>query len=108
MSYFWAGSSLKVKAPTQSLGSCYIQIPLCELEKCAPSSGLTHSCANVHGLISTAWLDFSPYLPFPLKLFCAGHNLQKQMYSVMSVSFTVFEGLDAQGKGGHRQRERDK
>lgn len=28
------------------------------------------------------------------------------MYSVIFVSFTVLEGLDAQGKEGHKQRER--
>lgn len=71
-----------------------------------PILWMTHFCANAHSLVSRAWLDFSPYLFFPLKLFCAGHNLQKQIYSVISDSFTVFEGLDAQGKEGHKQGER--
>ena len=80
-----------------------------ELEKkCASSFELTQRCDNMHGLVNRAWLNFSSHLPFPLKLFCAGHNLQKQMNSVMSVSFTVFEGMNAQGKGGHEQGGRSR
>lgn len=63
-------------------------------------------CDDVHGLIIRGWLDFSPHLPFPRKLFCAGYNLRKQMYSVMSVSFAVFEGMNAQGKEDHEHGEK--
>lgn len=61
--------------------------------------GLTQSYDHEHGCVNRAWLDCSPRLPFSLKLFHAGHNLQKQVYS-------VFEGVDAQGKGDHEHEER--
>lgn len=59
-------------------------------KKCASSFGVTQPCDNVHGLVRRAWMNFSPHLPFLHKLFCAGHNLQKQMHAVVCLLHSVW------------------